>query len=68
MSFGMKCSFGRYDNVVMCCSFVQIPAPVMNISTDNHPVKLGISDAFYMDYTQNGELFYILSLFFVFFL
>ncbi|CAC5393487.1 Plexin domain-containing protein 2,Plexin domain-containing protein 1 [Mytilus coruscus] len=43
-----------FQNGSIMLVYKTIPAPVMNISTDNHPVKLGISDAFYMDYTQNG--------------
>ncbi|VDI26651.1 Hypothetical predicted protein, partial [Mytilus galloprovincialis] len=43
-----------FQNGSIMLVYQTIPAPVMNISTDNHPVKLGISDAFYMDYTQNG--------------
>ncbi|XP_071158432.1 mucin-2-like [Mytilus edulis] len=43
-----------FQNGSIMLVYKAIPAPVMNISTDNHPVKLGISDAFYMDYTRNG--------------
>ena len=37
------------DDGTIVCAYKEIPKMVANISADNHPVKVGLSDAYYWD-------------------
>ncbi|XP_062577377.1 plexin domain-containing protein 1-like [Saccostrea cucullata] len=43
-----------HANGTIYFAYKQIPVEVSEIDTNNHPVKVGVSDAYYMDFTRQG--------------
>ncbi|KAL4221925.1 Plexin domain-containing protein 2 [Mactra antiquata] len=43
-----------HKNGSITFAYRRLPIPVMNISSSSHPVKIGLSDAFYFDTTSFG--------------
>ena len=50
-----------FQNGTIMFIYKKVPVAIGNISTSNHSVKLGVSDAFYYDFVMNGTQYKLIS-------